>query len=279
MVASKKYEQRLVLFLDFLGFREIIQRTEKEPDLLSKVLGAMKRVGEISADDRKFHHSQQVTQFSDCIVVSYKVEEESAVFWLLNEISYCVVELAYSGFLLRGALTIGDLYHTSEHVVGPGLVTAYELESNLAIYPRIIVDEKVFGVARNAKSEIHTADEELDYVQKFLKKDDDGWFYYDYVSFESVVETTGCEMDEYPDYIFELGQTIKRGLKHKRADVLNKYLWLYRQYIREIERVTNIPEGDYRRVQYEEFVEAFEAIPKFCTLAMKASKLASGKVD
>lgn len=45
--------------------------------------------------------------------------------------------------LLRGGLTIGDLYVDNVLVWGKGLLRAYELESTVAIYPRIIVDSCV----------------------------------------------------------------------------------------------------------------------------------------
>src|SRR3954471_23000381 len=49
--------------------------------------------------------SQQVTQFSDSIVVSYRVDEEAAIFRLLSEVAFCVIDLVERGFLLRGAIT------------------------------------------------------------------------------------------------------------------------------------------------------------------------------
>lgn len=53
--------------------------------------------------------------------------------------------------LLRGGLTIGDLYVDDVLVWGKGLLRAYELESNVAIYPRIIVDSCVIEEINKAK--------------------------------------------------------------------------------------------------------------------------------
>jgi hypothetical protein len=47
---------------------------------------------------------------------------------------------ALQGFLLRGGITIGDIVHDDEVVFGPGLNRAYELESQVARMPRIILD-------------------------------------------------------------------------------------------------------------------------------------------
>ena len=37
----------------------------------------------------------------------------------------------------RGGVAIGDIYHDDEAVFGPGLVRAYDIESNVAKFPRI----------------------------------------------------------------------------------------------------------------------------------------------
>ena len=53
--------------------------------------------------------------------------------------------------LLRGGLTIGDLYMDDVLVWGKGLLRAYELESKVAIYPRIIVDSCVIEEINKTK--------------------------------------------------------------------------------------------------------------------------------
>jgi hypothetical protein len=50
---------------------------------------------------------------------------------------------SWSGLLIRGAITIGDIVHDDSIVFGPALNRAYELESQQAIYPRIILDPDV----------------------------------------------------------------------------------------------------------------------------------------
>jgi hypothetical protein len=56
--------------LDFLGFKQVIAETESNPDRLNDLLLAIKVAGEIEDEDD--NGSQQVTQFSDSIVVSYR---------------------------------------------------------------------------------------------------------------------------------------------------------------------------------------------------------------
>jgi len=261
------YEQRLTLFVDFLGFREHVQRTVNFPEHLQRLVSAMDRVGEISRDDKDFHKSQRVTQFSDCIVVSYRIEEESAVFWLLNEIAFCVIDLVERGFLLRGALTVGDLLHTKKHVVGPALVEAYETESRLAKFPRILIDEKVLEVARASRNEDHTEEQEEHYVRAFMTKDTDERHYFDYISWDSVVANVGGDNDGYPAYLQTLGNMIGTGLAQPDPKVAEKYLWLHRQYLAAIEAIKQLPPDHPYRNQSPEVCDDIESLPQMNELA------------
>ncbi|MGY6281921.1 hypothetical protein ACXIT0_03425 [Methylorubrum extorquens] len=239
--SEPRYERRIVLFIDFLGFKELVERTRREPGTLSDLVAAMDEVGRIGENDPDLHRSQRVTQFSDCIVVSYRVEEQSASFWLLNEVAFCVIALVERGFLLRGAITVGDLLHTDAHVVGPAMVAAYELESRVAKYPRVIVDPKLLVVARAARSPDHSAAEEERYVRAFLTRDDDGHDYFDYVSWRSVVEVTGGTDEYYPGYLRKVHDIIAAGLRHENPGILEKYLWLHAKYVAQLQSFANLP--------------------------------------
>ncbi|HTY68920.1 MAG TPA: hypothetical protein VMH36_19865, partial [Alphaproteobacteria bacterium] len=137
---SKKhaeYEQRLILFLDFLGFKEVVAQTTKEPAHLRTVLRAIDNVRELGSE-KSLHRSLRATHFSDSLVISYRIQEQSAVFWLLNQLVYPIIQLPGRGFLLRGAITAGPLLHTKEYLVGPAMVKAYRMESKEAKFPRVI---------------------------------------------------------------------------------------------------------------------------------------------
>lgn len=46
------------------------------------------------------------------------------------------------GFLVRGGITIGPLYHDSNIVFGPALVRAATIEKDLARFPRVVLDSE-----------------------------------------------------------------------------------------------------------------------------------------
>lgn len=211
---TPRYQKRLVLFLDFLGFKEHVERSAREPAHLARLVAAMDIVGGIGASHKGVLKSQKVTQFSDSIVVSYKVSEPSAVFLLLNEIAFGVLDLAERGFLVRGGVTVGKLYHSKRHVVGPAMNEAYRLESKVAKHPRVLIDPKVLEVARAARRSEHSPDDEAGYVSDFMTRDTDGHYFFDYISWRSVVAITGGDNDLYADYLGCLSILIRDGLRH-----------------------------------------------------------------
>lgn len=236
-----QYEERIILFLDFLGFKELVDRTTRESEFLKYLVKAMDIIGEIGADDAELLKSQQITQFSDSIVVSYLVTEQSAVFWLMSDIAIHVIRLAERGFLVRGGMTVGQVYHSKKHVVGPAMNEAYRIESQVAKYPRVVIDPKVLEVARRSRHEYHSAYEEEGYVRAFMTKDVDGNFFFDYVSWESVVAVTGGSNDLYGDYLGKLCTVIRDGLRHDDPRVQEKYLWLRKKFAKEVRQIRDLP--------------------------------------
>ncbi len=263
------YEERVILFLDFLGFKEIIEQTEQDEELINRIARAIDHIKTV-AEEEGLHETQQVTQFSDSLVVSYAVHDPSAVFWLINNLGYCVVELAYQGFLLRGAVTVGPLLHTSDHLFGPAMVKAYELESKTAKYPRVIVDEEVFEVARQSRSKLHDPDEEEGYVKAFLRTDEDGLHYLDYVSWSAVVATIGADADSYCPYLERLSSLIGVGISHSAPRVQEKYLWLYERYLEEIAVFEATPEDFPGRVENPDVHDFIVSLPRFVAEVAKA---------
>jgi hypothetical protein len=275
---KEHYENRLVLFVDFLGFKDLVERTRDDPKLIQRIVSAMDNFREI-ADTQEFYRTQRVTQFSDCVVVSYVIDEESAVFDLILHIGLVVLELAERGFLLRGAVTVGPLLHTKDHLLGPAMVRAYELESRVAKYPRVIVDPTVLNLANARPASHHTGEEELAYVKGFLRKDIDGQLFVDYVSWHSVVEVIGGEHDLYPNYLSRLGKLVRDGLRNQDSGVQEKYLWLYRQYIEAIKVFEETPEGHAGRRENRELFEDILSLPRYEEEAAAAERMVKQKAS
>src|SRR4029077_13762190 len=94
--------------------------------------------------------------------------------WEIYYLSEMQLSMALDGILIRGAICVGDLFAESEEsiVFGPALVKAYRLESEYAIYPRIVIDRDVIWDA-----------EERGYIASwhdYCLQGEDGVYFVDY---------------------------------------------------------------------------------------------------
>lgn len=247
------YEQRIVAFIDILGFRALLDETvakdgTDDQKRIDEVVRAYTSIREIWELDKKSeslslstYSSKKVTIFSDSIVVSFKAEEPSEVFYTLLEIKWLIMRLLNHKILCRGAVALGKLIHRDEYIFGPALVEAYTLESKAALYPRVILDRNIVDTGATFKSQDHTSRQEREYVESLLEKDSDGMYYIDYF-FKAQSELDDPEYD-FPAYIENLGMIIRKGLMgsthHTKADLRIKYSWMRERYNRMVEIATN----------------------------------------
>lgn len=140
-----EYENRIVAFIDILGFSEMIRNSEENEDVFITVHKALEEIRNINrnlqSETREKSLGRQEALFSDNIVISYSTNSPEAEFELIYDAMFLQLCLLYEGVLVRGGITTGKLFHNSNMIFGPALVRAYELESKHAIYPRVLVDD------------------------------------------------------------------------------------------------------------------------------------------
>jgi hypothetical protein len=246
-----KYENRIIAYIDILGFKNIIANTvdEKGNDVIDKI----NSINEIhilirdvwDLDKPKLNtpakclpkNSKNITIFSDTIVVSFKIDEQSGVFFTLLEIKWMLMRLINKGILCRGAVSYGKLVHNSETIFGPALVEAYSLESKAALYPRIILDEEIIKLG--ARFGDHKIADETEYIKELLMKDADGMYYIDY--FEKVQSELDDPTYDFPLYIEKLKKIIEDGLKSSKnsVDVRIKYSWMKEKFNILVDKATS----------------------------------------
>jgi len=138
------YERRVVAFYDVLGWRNHIERAGQRAEQIGLLRRLILKTARTARMDRGL--DLRVSTFSDNVVVTQK--PGTATPQLLMQLAIWQLAGAVNGFLLRGGVTIGNIIHEDEVVFGPGLNRAYYLESKIAVYPRIVLDElciKDFG--------------------------------------------------------------------------------------------------------------------------------------
>jgi len=135
------YEERLVSFVDMLGFTEFIKRSSADPALVgwlhevveaAKTNSAAQFAGTGSAEG-----GLQITTFSDSIIIS-DIADEAGFAPFMFATMEVVVRLQYHGILARGGIGTGKLFHSDNTLFGPAFIEAYELERSVASLPQIV---------------------------------------------------------------------------------------------------------------------------------------------
>jgi hypothetical protein len=141
------YTNRILAYVDILGWRDLIRRSMDDVSVMEvvargvaslrreSILLAAKGSGE---PDNRGILLPEVTVFSDTVVASC-VPHPTAIKVLVSQVQFFCVGLMVAGLYTRGAIVSGKLHHHDGVILGPALVDAYELETKVAKYPRIVV--------------------------------------------------------------------------------------------------------------------------------------------
>jgi hypothetical protein len=174
---ESQYEEQFTVFVDFLGFRE----TEfSSPQRILSILSTLQEITKMSSDARiSSRHGSMglypaITAFSDNVVLSIPLSQTqqdlpNKVMWLMCYFLGKISTLAFDlGFLIRGGAAIGNLYHSSGVIFGKALVDAYKLESETAIYPRVVLSPSILS-RREWQAALfpHEVDRDFDGVYHF----------------------------------------------------------------------------------------------------------------
>jgi hypothetical protein len=94
---------------------------------------------------------QRMVSFSDNIALSVPMRDDSGtllgVGYLMQPVAVFQLGMALSGRFVRGGIAAGRLYSDYTHVTGPALVKAVELEEDVAVFPRVLLDEDTVMLA------------------------------------------------------------------------------------------------------------------------------------
>lgn len=219
-----EYKQRVVAFIDILGSKSLIERLPKDKNLHSRFYSALqviKHLEKIKSLPQKTNLSDlEVSVFSDSIVISGEEENLFSIIWSAGHLQ---ADLLYLGVLTRGGIAIGKTVHQQGILYGDGMLEAYRLESETAVYPRIIV------AAELIRSRSHQ------FLRKWCERDLDGHFFVDPFKFDAVAgqadelaadgyDPRFCYFDEVHGHLFKMLETTKS------RNHLAKFKWIADRY-------------------------------------------------
>ncbi len=249
----RKYTDCFLVYLDILGFQEKVKETKDSPQSLERLIEALKINSAFTQSKEKTTNSDGKLDirsffFSDSFVFMMKAEKKNLPHLFLI-IRYLQDRLWESGLSLRGAITNGNMYWPTQKeniIIGPAMIEAYRLESETAIYPRIIVEKKLFEFIdeRNIITGSEVGDIPL---SSFIKKDKDGVYFFD-ILHPDILRKKGEEIanrkrtflivwdsfaeSNYDEVINHVNRLIEKGMENHDEKTKQKYEWL-KSYLEE----------------------------------------------
>ncbi len=240
---GKEFEKAVIIFIDVLGTQDRKEFNEwyKITDIFYDTVQSEK---ELDKNHEHVVYKREIHVFSDCayIVYDYKdwVEEgRKNDIELMITACYNTEKVLYefykNGFVVRGAITYGYIYYEVDRGLyfGPAMNRAFELESKIAIYPRVIIDPNIAGLLFEYNESKYRKDK---FTQMFngeiIKRDADGMFFLNVLDIKY-----GMNMKEREAIIDKLltlcieERNKKRENERIGQSIREKYDWL-EKYVR-----------------------------------------------
>lgn len=176
------YKNYYIAFLDVLGFKNLVNNKENSCKKILDIYENFKNPVTGLYIGEENESPQPVDSIKD---VNIKVMSDSICFYIDASVPNALLcLLACCGsfqckllslsppILIRGAITVGEMYAEGDTTFGPALTEAYLMEEKSAKYPRIIITKQLVDQGASRLP---------DYVVKgiydvFLFRDDDGFY-------------------------------------------------------------------------------------------------------
>lgn len=219
MPAAIAYENRIVAFLDILGFRAMVGKFQSDPTLqqrLHRALTEIKAYKGFAGNPGTVQKEVEASVFSDSIVISAAADQLFTVIWTCIGLQ---ARLMATGVLARGGISQGPTFHQNDVLYGEGMIKAYDLESKAAIYPRVVIaPELIATLAAGHKAML-------------LSEDVDGLWHTDPFAFGILPDNSEALLEDAYDphlvFLEEFAAKIDQAIKSAtNVGVAAKWSWL-----------------------------------------------------
>ncbi len=212
------YEDRVVGFVDILGFGDLVRRADKNLEFRIEIVRALSQVGKLAAPQGG-DTDLRAQNFSDSLIIS-AANTADGLWHLLLSIDSLAWGLLQIGVLIRGGVTIGGMRHEADMVFGMGVNEAYRLESTIAKMPRVVLGARAFDAAERYASQ-HPA--WANYRASRLLRDRDGVWFLNYLTELGVFNRQDPRNPDMLRHPFcEFGRSIQRLIQVKLDQALEQ---------------------------------------------------------
>lgn len=226
---SLKYQYRIVAFLDVLGFKSMLYEFEKEAlengkeddkKLVSqKATDFVNVFKEVTNLMDKFDCNYYLFSDNICLTVD-PYHDKSLIVDILFTISNLFRKFSQMGYFLRGGIDYGLMLDEKSIAMGVPLANAYIMESERAIFPRVIMSKRFIKFIDNKSFDGHSQFN----IQNFIKKSCE----INYLNlFYNVIKT-----DDKVTFFKQYKQVIEDHLSFNsgKENIFMKYKWIAKEY-------------------------------------------------
>lgn len=224
--SGERYRQRWLVYLDILGYREMVQAAADGrgiPSLLRQLRQAIDATLDLGNRQSVFHLSRDAKTrvLGDAVYVTTAATPRGALRALRSAASLACM-FALQGLFVRGGIARGGHFDDGSVLLSPALVAAHELET-LAVYPRVAVGVELLQALQPERR----FDRQ---VSELLRRDNDGMWYVHYLQLLAYFDTywsgpAGDILREYlPIHKAEIERRRRAAPQTERVHA--KYEWL-----------------------------------------------------
>ncbi|WP_370153676.1 hypothetical protein [Ferrovibrio sp.] len=232
-VRQLKYLQRVVAFVDILGFGALVKRADGDPTLRERIFGVLQNVHAFAAPTES-NTDFKAQNFSDSLIIS-ATNTADGLWHVLFSLSDLAINLLEIGVVVRGGVTVGGIHHDGDVVFGLGVNEAYRLESTIAAVPRIVLGATALSAANQ-----YATQHEIwgTYRSSRLLRDRDGVWFLNIFCELGIFSRQGGMLEEHP--LYQRGTVIREAIQAQidstidQPDVYEKLRWLASYWNREV---------------------------------------------
>jgi hypothetical protein len=169
MSSDAEYGERYCAFVDILGFRGLIAGLGKGVLSVAELRDLLTAIHKTYGLSTQYWQTDFRTQsISDAVAISTSVNREGLI-EILRALENLTPGLLDKGYFIRGGLVKGRLFHDENVVFGDALVEAYRIETEVAVYPRVMTTRAVW-----LDFERYRAEDDGSSLNDWIRQSDDG---------------------------------------------------------------------------------------------------------
>lgn len=226
---NKHVDEYLILYFDILGYKQMLKEFRSQDEYLKLIDGGLNYTDKITRSYKNLKLKKIV--FSDNVLIAIKLKDcnSEVIFEFLKMTCFIQNYFIMHSTFIRGSIIIGKLYFSRKptYIFGQGIVDAFYMENNEAIYPRILISDECIKYFIDNDIDKHIFTKDFD--NKYILNN----FYT--IGMFLVEPTIDCKFKyELLDQIYNIKSIIINMISVFKGDIkiTEKYKWTAKHYNR-----------------------------------------------